>query len=146
MFGCWWWFLPSEACRFLTRPLLFAVIVRAADSKKVCQIELIPKEKIIALLCGRNRQVHLHPWGVLEGSDSSSDSIKLGETKNCQVMTTGVLRPGGPACLLAAVKRQVRDPEALLQQFCCCVVVLMSAPPPPSAGSVLRDRSHKAVS
>ncbi|XP_013886598.1 serine/threonine-protein kinase MRCK beta [Austrofundulus limnaeus] len=83
------------------------VIVRAADSKKVCQIELIPKEKIIALLCGRNRQVHLHPWGVLEGSDSSSDSIKLGETKNCQVMTTGVLRPGGPACLLAAVKRQV---------------------------------------
>ncbi|XP_037541906.1 serine/threonine-protein kinase MRCK beta isoform X1 [Nematolebias whitei] len=89
------------------------IIVRAADSKKVCQIELIPKEKIIALLCGRNRQVHLHPWGVLEGADSSSDSIKLGETKNCQVMTTGVLRPGGPACLLAAVKRQVQCYEII---------------------------------
>ncbi|XP_061602851.1 serine/threonine-protein kinase MRCK beta isoform X3 [Cololabis saira] len=82
------------------------VIVRAADSKKVCQIDVIPKEKIIALLCGRNRQVHLHPWGVLEGAESSFD-IKLAETKGCQALTTGVLRPGGPACLLAAVKRQV---------------------------------------
>uniref|UniRef100_A0A3B4Z8A4 non-specific serine/threonine protein kinase n=1 Tax=Stegastes partitus TaxID=144197 RepID=A0A3B4Z8A4_9TELE len=83
------------------------VIVRAADSKKVYQIDLIPKEKIIALLCGRNRHVHLHPWGVLEGAESAFD-IKLAETKGCQALTTGVLRPGGPACLLAAVKRQVQ--------------------------------------
>ncbi|CAJ1077842.1 serine/threonine-protein kinase MRCK beta isoform X2 [Xyrichtys novacula] len=83
------------------------VIVRAADSKKVYQIDLIPKEKIIALLCGRNRHVHLHPWGALEGAESSFD-IKLAETKGCQALTTGVLRPGGPACLLAAVKRQVQ--------------------------------------
>ncbi|XP_028252583.1 serine/threonine-protein kinase MRCK beta isoform X4 [Parambassis ranga] len=83
------------------------VIVRAADSKKVYQIDLIPKEKIIALLCGRNRQVHLYPWGVLEGAESTFD-IKLTETKGCQALTTGVLRPGGPACLLAAVKRQVQ--------------------------------------
>ncbi|KAM4522872.1 serine/threonine-protein kinase MRCK beta isoform 3-T3 [Odontesthes bonariensis] len=82
------------------------VIVRAADSKKVHQIDLIPKEKIVALLCGRNRHVHLQPWGVLEGAESSFD-IKLAETKGCQALTTGVLRPGGPACLLAAVKRQV---------------------------------------
>ncbi|XP_072218144.1 serine/threonine-protein kinase MRCK beta isoform X2 [Leuresthes tenuis] len=82
------------------------VIVRAADSKKVYQIDLIPKEKIVALLCGRNRHVHLQPWGVLEGAESSFD-IKLAETKGCQALTTGVLRPGGPACLLAAVKRQV---------------------------------------
>ncbi|XP_015260578.1 PREDICTED: serine/threonine-protein kinase MRCK beta-like [Cyprinodon variegatus] len=83
------------------------VIVRASDSKKVYQIELIPNEKIVALLCGRNRQVHLHPWGVLDGAESSFDT-KLAETKNCQVLTTGVLRPGGPACLLAAAKRQVQ--------------------------------------
>ncbi|XP_047243926.1 serine/threonine-protein kinase MRCK beta isoform X3 [Girardinichthys multiradiatus] len=83
------------------------VIVRAADSKKVYQIELIPKEKIVALLCGRNRQVHLYPWGILDGVESSFDT-KLAETKNCQVLTTGVLRPGGPACLLAAAKRQVQ--------------------------------------
>nr|XP_033505103.1 serine/threonine-protein kinase MRCK beta [Epinephelus lanceolatus] len=83
------------------------VIVRAADSKKVCQIDLIPKEKIIALLCGRNRHVHLHPWGALEGAESAFD-IKLADTKGCQALTTGVLRPGGPACLLAAVKRQVQ--------------------------------------
>ncbi|TKS65095.1 Serine/threonine-protein kinase MRCK beta [Collichthys lucidus] len=36
------------------------VIVRAADSKKVYQIDLIPKEKIIALLCGRNRHVQCY--------------------------------------------------------------------------------------
>ncbi|XP_034018471.1 serine/threonine-protein kinase MRCK beta isoform X1 [Thalassophryne amazonica] len=82
------------------------VIVRAADSKKVCQVDLIPKEKIIALLCGRSRHVHLHPWGVLDGAEPTFD-IKLAETKGCQALTTGVLRPGGPACLLAAVKRQV---------------------------------------
>ncbi|XP_058468749.1 serine/threonine-protein kinase MRCK beta isoform X3 [Solea solea] len=82
------------------------VIVRAVDSKKVYQIELIPKEKMIALLCGRNRQVHLHHWGALEGTESAFD-IKLTETKGCQSLTAGVLRPGGPACLLASVKRQV---------------------------------------
>ncbi|XP_069371018.1 serine/threonine-protein kinase MRCK beta isoform X3 [Paralichthys olivaceus] len=83
------------------------VIVRAVDSKKVYQIDLIPKEKIVALLCGRNRHVHLLPWGVLEGAEPAFD-FKLAETKGCQALTTGVLRPGGPACLLGAVKRQVQ--------------------------------------
>lgn len=83
------------------------MIVRAADSKKVYQIDLIPKEKMIALLCGRNRHVHLHSWGALEGAESTFDD-KLAETKGCQALTTGSLRPGGPSCLLAAVKRQVR--------------------------------------
>ncbi|KAL6095423.1 cdc42bpb [Pungitius sinensis] len=82
------------------------VIVRAADSKKIHQIDLMPKEKIVALLCGRNRHVHLHHWGALEGAESAFD-LKLTETKGCQALTTGVLRPGGPSCLLAAVKRQV---------------------------------------
>ncbi|TDG95932.1 hypothetical protein EPR50_G00243760 [Perca flavescens] len=82
------------------------VIVRAADSKRVYQIDLIPKEKIVALLCGRNRHVHLHSWGALEGAEAAFD-IKLAETKGCQALTTGLLRPGGPACLLAAIKRQV---------------------------------------
>lgn len=93
--------------RTLTSVFVSPVIVRAADSKKVYQIDLIPKEKTIALLCGRNRQVHLHPWEVLEGAESIFD-VKMADTKNCQALTTGVLRPGGPACLLAAVKRQVR--------------------------------------
>ncbi|XP_024147044.1 serine/threonine-protein kinase MRCK beta isoform X2 [Oryzias melastigma] len=83
------------------------VIVRAADCKKVHQVDLVPKEKIIAVLCGRNRHVHLHPWGVLEGAESFFD-IKLTETKGCQALCTGVLRQGGPAYLLAAVKRQVQ--------------------------------------
>lgn len=82
------------------------VIVRAADCKKVHQIDLVPKEKMVVLLCGRNRHVHLHAWGALEGAEATFD-VKLADTKGCQALTTGVLRPGGPACLLAAVKRQV---------------------------------------
>lgn len=124
------------------------MIVRAADSKKVYQIDLIPKEKIIALLCGRNRHVHLLSWGALEGSESVFDT-KLPETKGCQALTTGSLRPGGPACLLAAVKRQVRKLNESTRQlshslcaasslqfwFCSCVT---------DPGSVLRDHSGKA--
>ncbi|XP_026196931.1 serine/threonine-protein kinase MRCK beta isoform X1 [Anabas testudineus] len=83
------------------------VILRAVDSKKVYQIDLIPKEKIIVLLCGRNRHIHLHPWGVLEGAEPAFD-IKLPDTKGCQALVTGVLRPGGPACLLASVKQKVQ--------------------------------------
>ncbi|XP_063737622.1 serine/threonine-protein kinase MRCK beta isoform X3 [Eleginops maclovinus] len=81
------------------------VIVRATDSKRVHQIDLIPQEQILTLLCGRSRHVHLHHWGALEGAEAFD--VKLAETKGCQALTTGVLRPGGPACLLAAVKRQV---------------------------------------
>uniref|UniRef100_A0A672RFF6 non-specific serine/threonine protein kinase n=1 Tax=Sinocyclocheilus grahami TaxID=75366 RepID=A0A672RFF6_SINGR len=80
------------------------VIVRAADCKRVCQIELMPKEKMVALLSGRNRHVHLYPWAALEGADVNFDA-KLTDTKGCQAMTIGNLRPGGPACLLAGVKR-----------------------------------------
>ncbi|XP_047429672.1 serine/threonine-protein kinase MRCK beta [Mugil cephalus] len=87
------------------------VIVRAADSKKVHQIELVP-DQIVVVLCGRNRQVHLHPWGVLDGAESSFD-VKLAETKGCQALTTGLLRPGGPPCILASVKRQVYCYEIL---------------------------------
>uniref|UniRef100_A0A8C2KIF4 non-specific serine/threonine protein kinase n=1 Tax=Cyprinus carpio TaxID=7962 RepID=A0A8C2KIF4_CYPCA len=82
------------------------VIVRAADCKKICQIELMPKEKMVALLSGRNRHVHLYSWAALEGADVNCEA-KLTDTKGCQAMTIGTLRPGGPACLLAGVKRQV---------------------------------------
>uniref|UniRef100_A0A3B3SXC1 non-specific serine/threonine protein kinase n=1 Tax=Paramormyrops kingsleyae TaxID=1676925 RepID=A0A3B3SXC1_9TELE len=82
------------------------VIVRATDCRKVQQIELIPKENLVILLCGRYRHVHFYPWEVLEGVEGVHD-VKLAETKGCQVLTTGELRPGGPACLLAAVKRQL---------------------------------------
>ncbi|KAA0708759.1 Serine/threonine-protein kinase MRCK beta [Triplophysa tibetana] len=82
------------------------VIVRAADCKKVWQIELIPKEKMVALLCGRSRHVHLYPWAALEGVEGAFDA-KLTDTKGCQSLTIGTLHPGGPACLLAGVKRQV---------------------------------------
>ncbi|XP_062484002.1 serine/threonine-protein kinase MRCK beta isoform X3 [Pezoporus occidentalis] len=82
------------------------VIVRAADCKKVYQIELAPKEKIIILICGRNHHVHLYPWASLDGSEGNFD-IKLAETKGCQLITTGMLKKSSSTCLFVAVKRQV---------------------------------------
>ncbi|KFW77321.1 Serine/threonine-protein kinase MRCK beta, partial [Manacus vitellinus] len=82
------------------------VIVRAADCKKVYQIELAPKEKIIILICGRNHHVHLYPWASLDGSEGNFD-IKLAETKGCQLITTGTLKKSSSTCLFVAVKRQV---------------------------------------
>ncbi|KGL84048.1 Serine/threonine-protein kinase MRCK beta, partial [Tinamus guttatus] len=82
------------------------VIVRAADCKKVYQIELAPKEKIIILLCGRNHHVHLYPWTSLDGSEGSFD-LKLAETKGCQLIITGTLKKSSSTCLFVAIKRQV---------------------------------------
>ncbi|XP_053113811.1 serine/threonine-protein kinase MRCK beta isoform X4 [Hemicordylus capensis] len=83
------------------------VIVRAADCKKVHQIELAPKEKIIILICGRNHHVHLYPWSSLDGSEGGFD-VKLPETKACQLMTTGTVKKTSPSTsLFVAVKRQV---------------------------------------
>ncbi|XP_029453856.1 serine/threonine-protein kinase MRCK beta [Rhinatrema bivittatum] len=82
------------------------VIVRAADCKKVYQIELVPKEKIIAIICGRNHHVHLYPWASLDGSESSFD-IKLPETKGCHFIATGTLKKISSTCLFVAVKRQI---------------------------------------
>ncbi|XP_062824578.1 serine/threonine-protein kinase MRCK beta isoform X9 [Anolis carolinensis] len=82
------------------------VIVRAADCKKVYQIELAPKEKVVILICGRNHHVHLYPWSSLDGSEGSFD-IKLPETKGCQFVTTGTLKKTSSTSLFVAVKRQV---------------------------------------
>lgn len=82
------------------------VIVRVADYKKVYQIELAPKERVAALLCGRNHHVHLCPWSAFDGTESSVD-VKLPETKGCQLLATATLRKGAATCLLAAVKRLV---------------------------------------
>nr|XP_034961400.1 serine/threonine-protein kinase MRCK beta isoform X7 [Zootoca vivipara] len=82
------------------------VIVRAADCKKVYQIELAPKEKIIILICGRNHHVHLYPCSSLDGSEGTLD-VKLPETKGCQFITTGTLKKSSSTSLFVAVKRQV---------------------------------------
>ncbi|CAH2328550.1 serine threonine- kinase MRCK beta isoform X1 [Pelobates cultripes] len=82
------------------------VIVRAADCKKVYQIELVPKEKIVVLVCGRNHHVHLFPWTLLDGSEGTFD-IKLPESKGCQFITTGTIKKSPTSCLFVAVKRQI---------------------------------------
>lgn len=83
------------------------MIVRAADCKKVYQIELAPKEKIIILLCGRNHHVHLYPWSSFDGAEASNFDIKLPETKGCQLIATGTLKKSSSTCLFVAVKRLI---------------------------------------
>nr|XP_014344035.1 PREDICTED: serine/threonine-protein kinase MRCK beta isoform X4 [Latimeria chalumnae] len=51
------------------------VITRAADCKKVYQIELVSKDKIVILICGRSHHVHLYPWTSLDGSEGCSLSF-----------------------------------------------------------------------
>ncbi|XP_069921525.1 serine/threonine-protein kinase MRCK beta isoform X1 [Oryctolagus cuniculus] len=82
------------------------VIVRAADCKKVHQIELAPREKMVVLLCGRSHHVHLYPWSSLDGAEGSFD-IKLPETKGCQLIATATLKGSSATCLFVAVKRLV---------------------------------------
>lgn len=82
------------------------MIVRVADYKKVYQIELAPKEKVAALLCGRNHHVHLCPWSSFDGAEGTVD-IKLPETKGCQLIATGAPKKSSPTCLFVAVKRLV---------------------------------------
>ncbi|XP_012601806.1 serine/threonine-protein kinase MRCK beta isoform X4 [Microcebus murinus] len=82
------------------------VIVRAADCKKVYQIELAPKEKIIVLLCGRSHHVHLCPWSSFDGAEGNFD-IKLPETKGCQLIATATLKKSSSTCLFVAVKRLI---------------------------------------
>lgn len=82
------------------------MIIRAADCKKVHQIELIPKENLIVIICGRNRHVHFYPWAAFDGPETTFD-VKLAETKGCQTMVTASLRQSVVRCLFVAVKRQI---------------------------------------
>ncbi|XP_058511445.1 serine/threonine-protein kinase MRCK beta isoform X1 [Ochotona princeps] len=82
------------------------VIVRAADCKKVHQIELAAKEKIVILRCGRSHHVHLYPWASLDGAEGNFD-IKLPETKGCQLLATATPGKDSATCLFVAVKRLV---------------------------------------
>ncbi|XP_054548798.1 serine/threonine-protein kinase MRCK beta isoform X2 [Talpa occidentalis] len=82
------------------------VIIRAADYKKVSQIELAPKEKVAILRCGRNHHVHLCPWSCFDGIESNVD-VKLPETKGCQLITTATLKQSPSTCLFVAVKRLI---------------------------------------
>ncbi|XP_072318245.1 serine/threonine-protein kinase MRCK beta isoform X2 [Eucyclogobius newberryi] len=98
--------LGTEEALFVVE-LTRDVIVRASDTKRIHQVELVPRENLLVLVCGRTKQVHLQSWSALDGAESSFD-VKLTETKGCQALTTGTLRPGGASCLVTAVKRQVQ--------------------------------------
>ncbi|XP_063079682.1 serine/threonine-protein kinase MRCK alpha isoform X2 [Engraulis encrasicolus] len=82
-------------------------IIRVGDSKKVHQVELIAPEQLLAVVCGRNRQVRLLSAASLDGRDL--EPVKMADTKGCQALAWGQARQGhgGLTCLCVAMKRQV---------------------------------------
>ncbi|XP_036284905.1 serine/threonine-protein kinase MRCK beta isoform X4 [Pipistrellus kuhlii] len=115
------------------------VIVRVADYKKVYQIALAPKERVAALLCGRNHHVHLCPWSAFDGTESSVD-VKLPETKGCQLLATATLRKGAATWLLVAVKRLVLCYEAQHSRPFHRKVAELAAPGSVQCMAVLSDK------
>uniref|UniRef100_G1PUX0 Serine/threonine-protein kinase MRCK beta n=1 Tax=Myotis lucifugus TaxID=59463 RepID=G1PUX0_MYOLU len=115
------------------------VIVRVADYKKVYQIELAPKEKVAALLCGRNHHVHLCPWSAFDGTESNVD-VKLPETKGCQLLATATLKKSAATCLLVAVKRLVLCYEVQRTRPFHRKVTELAAPGSVQCMAVLKDK------
>ncbi|XP_028996108.1 serine/threonine-protein kinase MRCK alpha isoform X3 [Betta splendens] len=80
-------------------------IIRVGDNKKVHQIDLIPQEQLLAVISGRNRHVRLLPSQALDGRET--ESYKLTDTKNSNIIVSGPIRNGSLTCLCVALKRQI---------------------------------------
>lgn len=115
------------------------MIVRVADYKKVYHIELAPKEKVAALLCGRNHYVHLCPWSAFDGTESNVD-VKLPETKGCHLLATATLKKSAATCLLVAVKRLVLCYEVQRTRPFHRKVTELMAPGSVQCMAVLKDK------
>ena len=73
--------------------------------KKVNAIELLPEERLVAVIAGRNRHLRLLPLNMMDKSDV--ESIKIEEAKGCISLASGAIRQGSSTCLCVAVKKYV---------------------------------------
>ncbi|KAK4005018.1 hypothetical protein OUZ56_006742 [Daphnia magna] len=85
-------------------------IARVGESKRIYQIDYLPEEQLLVVICGKQHHVRLVPVRALDGDDV--EWIKVADTKACISFTTGILRQGHGTqaavyCLCVAVKRQV---------------------------------------
>ncbi|XP_052391382.1 serine/threonine-protein kinase MRCK alpha isoform X3 [Carassius gibelio] len=99
-------------------------IVRVGDIKKVHHIELMPKEHLMAVISGRNRQVCLIPMAGFDGREI--DKNKVADTKNCQALVSGVVRNN--TCFCLAIKRQISCYEINKSKSRYCHLVDIQAP------------------
>ncbi len=86
-------------------------IARVGESKRIYQIDYLPEEQLLVVICGKQHHVRLVPVRALDGDDV--EWVKVADTKACISFTTGILRQGHGTqaavyCLCVAVKRQVR--------------------------------------
>ncbi|TRY99812.1 hypothetical protein DNTS_014879 [Danionella cerebrum] len=99
-------------------------IVRVGDIKKVHHVELMPTEHLMAVISGRNRQVCLVPTVGLDGREI--DKNKVADTKNCQLLVSGVVR--NTVCFCLAAKRQISCFEVNKSRSRYCHLVDIQAP------------------
>jgi len=78
-------------------------IVRIGDNKKVNAIEVLLEERMLVVISGRNRNIRLHTFGMLETGDG--EAIKIEEAKGCSLLTSGPIRQGSTTCLCVAIKK-----------------------------------------
>jgi serine/threonine-protein kinase MRCK len=85
-------------------------IGRVGDVKRVWQLEYIEKEQVLVAIAGRQHQVRLIPIRALDAGPTEVEWLKVADTKNCNLLSTGVMKTGPPHptyCFCVAVKRQV---------------------------------------
>lgn len=94
-------FLCSDVCGIFK----LSEMVRVGDSKKVYAIEVLPQVQLVAIICGRNKNVRLHSWGALDGSVIEDSGIKIEDTRTCTALCSGTVRQGTTTCLCVAMKK-----------------------------------------
>ncbi|XP_030073811.1 serine/threonine-protein kinase MRCK gamma isoform X2 [Microcaecilia unicolor] len=81
------------------------VITQIGDCKKVLDIQVSSKARLMCILSGKSHSVRLFTWTDLD--DPESSGLKIGEAKGCQAMALELICQGTATALCIAAKRQV---------------------------------------
>ncbi|XP_071833559.1 serine/threonine-protein kinase MRCK alpha-like isoform X2 [Apostichopus japonicus] len=74
------------------------------EPKRTFQVKVLRSEQLVVVSMGRNHKVHLYPISILE---KSTRSVKLEDTRDCSMFTTGRIRQGSTTGLCVAVKQSI---------------------------------------
>ncbi|PIK62688.1 hypothetical protein BSL78_00382 [Apostichopus japonicus] len=67
------------------------------EPKRTFQVKVLRSEQLVVVSMGRNHKVHLYPISILE---KSTRSVKLEDTRDCSMFTTGRIRQGSTTGLI----------------------------------------------
>lgn len=80
-------------------------MIKVGDCKKVSAIEVLPQVQLVAIICGRSKNVRLHTFGALDGTVHEDNGLKIEDTRTCTALCSGTLRQGTTTCLCVAMKK-----------------------------------------